>query len=255
MDDLINSTDFQAKLAEKEKVFRLEHQGETVWLKKAERKQRKLLLNMMGRISSWMEAPLLTPAKKYGRRDSIQYEIKHIKMLEKINVRVPKVLARGDEWLILSDMGSLASSYFKNKQRTPKEIELGYQSIFNEISKLHKSGGYLSQAFVRNITFLDNDISKVGFIDFEDNPLTVSTVEEAQAKDLLYFTSSMARFFISNADAFKDITNQFVSQYDKNTIQLLTDTRRKLSWILKLPYKENLGKDYQKLKLFIEAMS
>lgn len=250
---LINSAEFLEKLKDKEKVHKIIFEGRTLWLKKAEKKQRTLLLNITAKISGWMKAPLLTPAKKYGPEDSINYEVEHLNTLSDLGFNVPEVIAKGDDWLLISDMGRNASGYFKNKERTSAEIETAYASILAEMSKLHSKGGFLSQAFVRNVTFINEDINKVGFIDFEDNPLTVSTAKQAIAKDLLYFTSSMARFFIQNSEAFKAITNEYLCQYDPEVIELFKATRQKLEWILKLPFKDKLGKDYKKLKVFLEA--
>lgn len=251
MEALLKSDDFSQKLKDSHKVHPVDYQSVRYWLKKAEKNNNKLLLNMMGRISKYLKTPLLRPAVKYSGKESIRFESEHLAKLAELGATVPKVMSQGDDWLLLSDMGKNASGYFKDKNQSRENVRAAYISILSSIKRLHDNDGYLSQAFVRNITFIDGDIKKVGFIDFEDNPLTVLTLEQAKAKDLLYFTSSMARFFLNDEESFKEITALYLSNYSREIKDLLRQTRRALLWTLKMPFQENLGKDYKKLKLFL----
>ncbi len=56
----------------------------------------------------------------------------------------------------------------------------------------HARGAYFGQPLPRNLTW---DGDKVGFIDFEEDPLEVMDLSEAQARDWLMFGYGVAKYY------------------------------------------------------------
>jgi hypothetical protein len=138
--------------------------------------------------------------------------------------------------------------------RTDTElIRYLFRTCLSGIKQLHIKGQYLSQGFVRNILKI-KDSDEVGFIDFEDDPLDVLSLEQAQARDLLIFVNSTARFFVNDKEFFNQQIDGFLEGHNQEVINSIKDTNQKLLWITKLPFQKLLGHDYQKLKLGILAL-
>jgi len=128
-----------------------------------------------------------------------------------------------------------------------------FKICLNGIKQVHLKKQYLSQGFVRNIVKI-KDSEEVGFIDFEDDPIQVLSLEQAQARDLLLFVNSTARFFVKDEEFFNQQIHEFVKGHNQQVIDYIKETNKKLFWITKLPFQKLLGHDYQKLKTGILAL-
>lgn len=121
---------------------------------------------------------------------------------------MPEIVEYGKDWHLLSDIGSPLNRLLKRS--SPDEaLELAQRAL-RAIRSLHRNGGYLSQAFARNICVSE---SGIGFIDFEDDPREVYSLEEAQARDLLLAISSMCGHFERDMPRFAEISMRLIDEY------------------------------------------
>lgn len=65
-------------------------------------------------------------------------------------------------------------------------------AAMQSIAQAHARGAYFGQPLPRNLTW---DGEKVGFIDFEEDPLEVMDLSEAQARDWLMFGYGVAKYY------------------------------------------------------------
>lgn len=113
-----------------------------------------------------------------------------IDRLAALGANVPPVLAVGDRELLLGDLGPTLAVVCRaepDDDRRRQQVQLGLDAL----ADLHARGGYLSQAFARNLTMRDG---RVGFIDLEEDPCTIMSLPAAQARDVLFYSHSTARF-------------------------------------------------------------
>jgi len=113
-----------------------------------------------------------------------------IRRLATLGAHVPGILAIGERELLLSDIGPTLSVLCR-RERDPEAREDLLARGLDALLDLHRRGGYLSQAFARNIT-VDGD--RIGFIDLEEDPSTMMSLPAAQARDVLFYAHSTARF-------------------------------------------------------------
>lgn len=132
---------------------------------------------------------LLAPVPLTAER-ACRTEQSMINRLAALGVRVPPLLEVGDRELLLGDLGptlAVACRAQADPQSRRELVALGLRAI----GEVHARGGYLSQAFARNLTIRDGEI---GFIDLEEDPATMMSLAAAQARDLLFYAHSTARF-------------------------------------------------------------
>lgn len=113
-----------------------------------------------------------------------------INRLAALGANVPPLLAVGDRELLLGDLGPTLAMVCRAEPDAGKRRDL-VQLGLDALAALHVRGGYLSQAFARNMTVRDG---RIGFIDLEEDPGTMMSLPAAQARDVLFYAHSTARF-------------------------------------------------------------
>ena len=113
-----------------------------------------------------------------------------INRLAALGANVPPLLAVGDRELLLGDLGPTLALVCRAEPDAGKRRDL-VQLGLDALAALHARGGYLSQAFARNMTVRDG---RIGFIDLEEDPCTTMSLPAAQARDVLFYAHSTARF-------------------------------------------------------------
>lgn len=113
-----------------------------------------------------------------------------INRLAALGAHVPPLLAVADRELLLGDLGPTLASVCRSETDPGKRLEL-VQLGLDALARLHALGGYLSQAFARNMTLSQG---RIGFIDLEEDPATAMSLAAAQARDVIFYAHSTARF-------------------------------------------------------------
>jgi hypothetical protein len=94
---------------------------------------------------------------------------------------------------------------------------------------LHARGGCVSQAFARNLTVAADGI---GFIDLEQDPLTVMPLVSAQARDLLFFVHSTARFL--PPPAYRALLEANLREEAADVVEEVHRVAQRLAWLAPL---------------------
>nr|WP_253254129.1 serine/threonine protein phosphatase [Xanthomonas arboricola] len=107
-------------------------------------------------------------------------EARRLGELQAQAVNVPRVVGCGQAALVLSDNGRSFASCLREADARDRLIALAVAAI----ADAHRAGAYFGQPPPRNMRF---DGQAVGFIDFEEDPLEVMDLAQAQARDWLVF--------------------------------------------------------------------
>lgn len=153
-----------------------------------------------------------------------------IRRLAALGARVPPVLAVDERSLLLGDLGptlALACRAEASPARREALVRLGQEAI----QALHARGGCLSQAFARNLTV---DEGQVGFIDLEEDPLTAMSLEAAQARDILFYAHSTARFLAATPGRHVALLQLQLAQAAPAVRAEVARTARRLRWLVPL---------------------
>ncbi len=235
------------------RIERIANDQGSFWLKKAAPARGVFRYHALNLFSRLLRLPLLKAVPQPGGNAAIDNEVKRIQQLASNGILVPQIVAHGDSWLLIKDVGASIIREMKQNNTSQTRRQELIKVCLEAIKALHLKGQYLSQGFIRNM-LLDESGKQVAFIDFEDDPLTVMNLAEAQARDVLLLVNSTARFFVDDSAFFSTSIQQFIQGHDANMVSALRTTANRMQWIAKVPFQGLLGHDYQKLKVGILAL-
>ncbi len=176
------------------RIERVEMNGRAAWRKRYADEGRHLRLKLFSTIVNWLGAPALLPCVPQTAEQAWRTEQSMIARLAAAKLRVPEILHSEPNCLVLSDMGMTLAGACRNAQGDEDRLSV-IAAGFVELLRAHQAGVWLNQGFSRNLTYSDGH---VGFIDLDQDPRTVMSLADAQARDLLFYVYSTARFVISS---------------------------------------------------------
>ncbi len=224
------------------------------WLKKSAPARGVFRYHALNFFSWMLRLPLLKAVPQPGGSEAIQTEIRRIKSLAANDINVPELVACDEDWLLIKDVGQSIINNMKQPDTSQQTRRLLFTACLEAIKALHLQQQYLSQGFIRNMLLVKESPLTIAFIDFEDDPLQVMSLAEAQARDVLLLVNSTARFFVDEQDFFNEAIQNFMTGHDAAVVEALRITAKRMQWITRVPFQSLLGHDYQKLKVGILAL-
>ncbi len=178
--------------------------------------------------------PLLRAAPAQGGALAQQIEVRRLEELRAAGVRVPEVLHVEADFFVQRWLGETRLDTLL--QRADDEALRWWQVGLRVLVDLHARDQYLSQAFARNFIASGDALA---MIDFEDDPLQVMTLHQAQARDWLAYLHSSARALggreFNAGQSPAQLLRKELSQEREPVRKLVADTARRLAWALRLP--------------------
>ena len=163
--------------------------GETVWLRKAAPRQAAWRYSLLNGLAKVCRLGVLTPVPNPGGEAGIAIEAGRLRELAAAGIPAPKLLAVQENALLMSHMGEQTLLIAIEKQTEAGSLE-GWLQGLHAIEAVHRQNQFLSQAFARNMVLTET--GGIGFIDFEDNPATVLSLQQCQSRDWLCYLQSTA---------------------------------------------------------------
>jgi tRNA A-37 threonylcarbamoyl transferase component Bud32 len=252
----IASAQWSAAFLRSDRLVPLNNDEQLMWLKKSAPGHAKYRYWLLDTVSSLLKLPLLRAVPKPGGAKSIAIEYKRLKTLAGKGILVPQVMAHDNDWLLLSDIGVTADSYFRRNSADIDKRSEAIVAILSELARLHRKNEYLSQGFARNIIFQDGASKTIGFIDFEDDPLDVLPLELAQARDFLLLAFSTSFYFAGHEQRYRAYINDHLQTYPSPYRHEIMRTIRKFRRIKELLARMRIaGGDYRKLASTVDILS
>jgi tRNA A-37 threonylcarbamoyl transferase component Bud32 len=177
------------------RIERIDVDGVRAWRKRYGYEPRRLRLGLLRRLVDALGIEPLRPPPVLPAAQARETEIRMLRQLSAIGCRVPALLAEEAEAIVIADLGKTLASACK-AERNPDAREQLIRAGFDALGDLHARGGWLNQAFARNLTLSDG---RIGFIDLDQDPATVMSAPAAQARDLLLYVYSTARFLAGDS--------------------------------------------------------
>lgn len=237
------------------RIIRLEQEGLVMWLKKSAPSRGVVRYWALNWISRWLGVSMLKAVPQPGGEAAIATESRRLKQLAAAGIRVPGILWEQRDMLLLSDMGGSASSLINACRDDIDKRRSVLKAIFDGLEFIHQQGEYLSQGFVRNITFHGDDLDTIGFIDFEDDPLQVLSLPLAQARDLLLLIFSTARYFDNDQKEYQQQVREQINGLPDSIQEQIKSSVDRFGWIKRLPANKYLGSDYHVLVSAMDAIT
>ncbi|MEL1264905.1 serine/threonine protein phosphatase [Pseudoxanthomonas putridarboris] len=176
--------------------------GRRAWLKKYGTHHRGAALRMLDGLATRMDMTALRPPPHYDGEQAKQTEARRLAELRAQDILVPEVLGEGKASLILGDLGESLSARMRETAHDGARLDELTLAAAGAIRQAHRAGAYFGQPVPRNMTF---DGARIGFIDFEEDPLEVMSLEQAQARDWLMFSYGAAKYYDDRPQAFAEL--------------------------------------------------
>lgn len=162
-------------------------EGQRAWLKQYGKGSRALALGLLNFVARRFHLDALRPPPHRGGDAARETEARRLAELHAQGVNVPDVLGTGHAALVIGDNGSSFNTCLREADEAGRDRLV--MAAMQAIAEAHARGAYFGQPLPRNLTW---DGQKVGFIDFEEDPLEVMDLAEAQARDWLMFGYGVA---------------------------------------------------------------
>ncbi len=194
---------------------------------------------------AWMAGvSYLKAVPVHGESQSQAIEIMRLRALYGAGLPVPQVLHVAPDYFVMSYLGDRDMALTLREQGV--QAWGLWMAAMEQLLRVHAQGQYLSQCFARNIIVSDRFH---GLIDFEDDPLEVMTLVEAQARDwLIYLQSTLFNLGAEAAQvdaALRDVLGREAAPVRS----VLRHAARRLGWLRWLPTNRTVwGKDFVSLQ-------
>lgn len=180
------------------------------WLKHYPEGGRALSLGALRMLVDRLGIGPLRPPPHRGGDAARAIESRRLRELAAQQVNVPRVLGQGRRSLMLSDNGRSLNTCLREAASDQARDALVQRAV-QAIAQAHAQGAYLGQPVPRNMTF---DGSRIGFIDFEEDPLEVMTLTQAQARDWLMFGYGVARYYETRPQMLQQLISEAMVRQD-----------------------------------------
>lgn len=213
-----------------QRVIKIEHQGQIAWRKQYSSQGRRKRMAMLRWVARKFGANALLAPIPLSPTEACATEQSMIRHLQTLGVLVPEIIEAGDTHIVISHIGDIFSASCRRMKSVEDRIDL-IKKGFDALHDLHQRGGYLSQAFARNLTILDG---RIGFIDLEEDPLKVMPLKAAQARDILFFVHSTARFMADAPERYARLLQDCVGKVPADIKVEMANVARVLKYLVPL---------------------
>ena len=220
--------------------------GQRMWLKQYARGNRAFSLGLLGAVARRLHLDILRPPPHRGGDAARDTEMRRLAELQAQQVNVPPVLGQGAALLILGENGrSLASCL---READPAACDALVAAALAALVRAHGNGAYFGQPLSRNMTW---DGQAIGFLDFEEDPLEVMSLVQAQARDVLMLVRGVARHYLGRPAALQALLDAAMAGESPAVLDLVRETAGRLHW-LEVSGRW-LGRSGQELSLTVAA--
>lgn len=208
------------------------------------------LLNGIARV---LGVPFLKAAPMHGGAHAQAVEAARLRVLHAAGAPVPELLHVAPDHIVMRWLGDAHLGDLL--QARHPQAEALWQAGAQALLQAHAAGQYLSQGFARNM-IVDTHTEPprlAGVIDFEDDPLEVMSLPEAQVRDwLTYLHSTLWTLPLPLAEVDARLDASLAAESALVRHQFLHACRQ-LGWLRHLPRGRRWGRDTLALRAVAAA--
>lgn len=222
-------------------------QGRRVWLKLYPEGERALSLGVLAACARLLGVAALRPPPHPGGARAREVEARRLAQLHAQGVNVPAVLGQGKRCLVLADTGRSLAACLKESDDAGRDRLV--RQVLADMVATHRGGACFGQPLPRNMTW---DGTRVAFLDFEEDPLQVMDLAQAQARDWLLFGHGFARHYLARREALAALLAAAFADEPVRVRTILHGACRRLSWLGRVAAP--LGRSGRELALAIAVL-
>lgn len=207
-------------------------EGQRAWLKQYGEGSRVLALGLLNYVARRFRLDALRPPPHRGGDAAREIEARRLAELRSQGVNVPEVIGMGHAALVLEDNGASFNTCLRQADDAGRDLLVA--AAIASISLAHRKGAYLGQPLPRNMTW---DGHAVGFIDFEEDPLEVMELQQAQARDWLMFGYGVAKYYEKRPHVLQRLLAEAMEGVDPPVLEHAHEVTGRLRGLAKVSMK------------------
>lgn len=185
--------------------------------------------------------PLLRAAPAHGGARAQAIEVRRLRALRAAGLPVPEVLHVADDFFVQRWLGAQTLDGLLHQD--DEAALVWWQRGLHGLVAVHQRDQALSQAFTRNFVVHGDALA---MIDFEDDPLEVLSLPQAQARDWLAYLHSTARelapAWLARTGTLAPLLREALAQDSAAVRQQVRRSARRLGWVRRLPLDRARGR-------------
>lgn len=199
------------------------------------------------RVLAWLarlvRVPFLRAPIVHGGALSQDIEIRRLQALREAGIPVPEVLHVAPDFFVMTWLGGDHLAEVLHR-RHPHAFAL-WREAAEALVSVHAAGQYLSQCFGRNIIVHAEPEPPIiaGLIDFEDDPLEIMSLPEAQVHDWLIYLQSTLWDLQAPRAQIDAALDRLMAAERTEVRALFAIACKRLGWLRLLPESRVFGRD------------
>lgn len=198
--DYINSV----RSARQERSFSVIWQDKKVWIKQQETAASHWLNVITRVVASFSSNPLYFPSADSG--SLLEREAIRLKLMRTKGFRVPEVILATPNYLVLSDVGSSLKYWLTESAISANERRHILLHAAAALAELHQNRFWHGRPALRDLCW---DGEAIGFIDFEEDPHQMLSIDQCMVRDLLIFVHGLYRYLPVTDPLIVDVINEY----------------------------------------------
>lgn len=195
------------------------------WRKRYGRGGRRVRLAVLDVVARGLGLAPLRPPPHHGGAQAKGVEKQRLLTLQQARVRVPQILDEDIDTLVLSDLGPTLSTCLREAAGDAARTDALMGAAVDAIGRAHANGAYLGQPWPRNLTC---GPAGIGFLDFEEDPLEVMPLAQAQSRDWLLFVHGAIRYYDTRPQALQRLLAPQLARADAQAVRGLAEVAARL---------------------------
>ncbi len=238
-------------------IFSFDYQDKRYWLKKGRITKSNLFHKLFYKL---FPLKILLPVKQKSSKQTIFFETNKIEEFRKLNINVPQLVLKNDNFFVLEDCGRTVNSCIREKGVSKEKAYFYIEEVLKQLSKIHILNHYHGGAQTRNFTYKDD---KIFVIDFEDSFDEHTDMKILQFRDLVLFLLSLTKTRANFEIDYEYVIDRYIELVPSNNCfkSDLKKLANKLSFLIKVSQTKFInnvigrdGRDFFKLFISFENL-
>ena len=173
------------------RTFKLVYQQQAYWIKQSQIAHLRIWHWLGAVVAILSRNPLLKPTVATGGPEALKAEASRLRKLAALGVSVPQIVAEGEDWIMLNDIGSPLTGWIRDPEVSREDKRTIVKQASEQLALLHSQGLWHGRPALRDMAY---DGQSFGFLDFEEDPGCILTPAQCMMRDALLYFHSLHRY-------------------------------------------------------------
>jgi len=187
-----------------QRSFSILWHNQKIWIKQQETSAPKWLQILTKSIAAFSTNPLYFPSAELD--SPLEREAERLQLMQRKGFNVPTVLLATPDYLALSDVGPSLKYWLTESNSSAAECRNILLMAAAALAQLHQNRYWHGRPALRDLCW---DGKQIGFIDFEEDPHQMLSIDQCMVRDLLIFVHGLYRYLPVTDPLIIEVINEY----------------------------------------------